>query len=83
MILHFCGLLILSVLGTRTLGITFGGSSGIPLTGKNNTLLVEGVSLLGGKIFEHLVLSLVKSRERLRPSMLTGRQLALVRPNQR
>ena len=51
--LHCCGRLILSVLGTWTLGITFGGSSGIPLTGKNNTLLVEGVSSPGGKIFEH------------------------------
>ena len=38
MLLHCCGRLILSVLGTRTPGITFGGSSGIPLTGKNNTL---------------------------------------------
>ena len=77
MLLHCCGRLILSVLGTRTLGITFGGSSRIPLTGKNNTLLVEGVSLLGGKIFEHLVLSLVKSRERLRPSIVLERRLAL------
>ena len=38
MLLHCCGRLILSVLGTWTLGITFGGLSGIPLTGKNNTL---------------------------------------------
>ena len=51
--LHCCGRLILSVLGTQTLGITFGGSSGIPLTGKNNILPVEGVSSLGGEISEH------------------------------
>ena len=52
MLLHCCGHLILSALGTRTSGTTFGGSSGIPLTGKNNTLLVEGVSSLGGKLSE-------------------------------
>ena len=48
-----CRRLILSVLGTLTLGIIFGGSSGILLTGKNNSLPVEGVSSLGGKLSEH------------------------------
>ena len=76
MLLHCCGCLILSVLGTRTLSITFGGLSGIPLTGKNNTLLAEGVSSLGGEISEHRCF-LVKSSVRPRPSIVLGRQLAL------
>ena len=76
MLLHCCGRLILSVLGTQTLGITSGGSSGIPLTGKNNTLPAEGVSSLGGEISEHRCF-LVKSSVRLRPSIVLGRRLAL------